>query len=676
MGIELKTFCSPVFGVLFAWFFFSPVALSQAVEPYASQTPTMIDLSAGEPVRDVTGKVGVFRDTSARVTVQEVIEPGDRFEFRTWPTSEPHFGFTDDAIWLRLRLDNRSGGSETWRLVLSTNFMKELSVWKTSKAGSSSLVLDQRKGSPFSSRIIPHPYLIAPFDVEAGETSELYIRYRSDGNTSMPIRLETEESFAAWAQGLSAKLYVFYGVMAVLIIASIAGWLATQRFVFGAYTAYALCVLLYLAHLDGTTFQYLWPFAPEWNTFASLPIGCAVGFTAAYFVRAYLNVREDHPTGNKILWFIMAGCIALPLSVPLIGESAAKAYSTLWVTAASLVYLGIGIQAVRREPHLRLWFFLAGWAGIVIASLTLTGRDILNFETGRRDSVDVIRVAMVFDAVMMGLAMAAGITQLKRERDQSLREQYLTAQRNLALHERVNSVESRYAEAAEAAERSGKALADTSHDIRQPLFALRAAMRDLETAQTSSPEQYSTIEKSLSYIEALVNEQLETFVVDRAQETPTGPTHTQTSSVLNAVEDMFSADANAMGVAFKIVPNQFVAAADHLTLLRIVSNFVSNALSHAQASKVLVGCRKKGNTICFEVHDNGKGLTQDDMQTIMQRGVRGDDSEQGGKGLGLSIAADLARKSNLEIYVQSQVGRGSMFGVKAPLAKLNCKGAT
>ena len=57
-------------------------------------------------------------------------------------------------------------------------------------------------------------------------------------------------------------------------------------------------------------------------------------------------------------------------------------------------------------------------------------------------------------------------------------------------------------------------------------------------------------------------------------------------------------------------------------------------------------------------------------EELMQRVVRGDKSRTAeGSGLGLQLCADFARKNGGDVFVQSELGKGSTFSVLVPLKK-------
>jgi CheY-like chemotaxis protein len=97
---------------------------------------------------------------------------------------------------------------------------------------------------------------------------------------------------------------------------------------------------------------------------------------------------------------------------------------------------------------------------------------------------------------------------------------------------------------------------------------------------------------------------------------------------------------------------------------------VSNAVTYTTRGGVVVGCRRRGNALRFDVCDTGPGIPEDQRRNIFgeyyQLGAAA--GRQDGLGLGLAIVDQLGRLLGHEVEVDSHPGRGSRFSVSVPLA--------
>jgi CheY-like chemotaxis protein/anti-sigma regulatory factor (Ser/Thr protein kinase) len=114
-----------------------------------------------------------------------------------------------------------------------------------------------------------------------------------------------------------------------------------------------------------------------------------------------------------------------------------------------------------------------------------------------------------------------------------------------------------------------------------------------------------------------------------------------------------------------------VVRTDAALVERVVENFVSNAVRYTDEGRVLIGCRRRGDRLCIEIWDSGRGIPSDQRDAIFdefyQVGNPGRDHSQG-LGLGLSISKRVADILGHRIEVQSTPGKGSVFSVELPLS--------
>jgi signal transduction histidine kinase len=83
---------------------------------------------------------------------------------------------------------------------------------------------------------------------------------------------------------------------------------------------------------------------------------------------------------------------------------------------------------------------------------------------------------------------------------------------------------------------------------------------------------------------------------------------------------------------------------------------------------VLLGAFRRGDRLRLMVADDGIGVPAERQAAIFEPFVQSDDGRAaGGLGLGLAIAARLARLLDAEIRLQSRPGKGSRFWIDVAL---------
>lgn len=123
-----------------------------------------------------------------------------------------------------------------------------------------------------------------------------------------------------------------------------------------------------------------------------------------------------------------------------------------------------------------------------------------------------------------------------------------------------------------------------------------------------------------------------------------------------------------------IEDSPLVVWGDAHRLEQVVTNLLTNALSHAPASaQIVVRQRRVESDVELQVQDFGPGIPASELPHLFSRfyqvGVRGRQGTTRGLGLGLYIADQIVRGHGGQLTVASEVGKGSTFSLRIPLLK-------
>jgi NtrC-family two-component system sensor histidine kinase KinB len=103
----------------------------------------------------------------------------------------------------------------------------------------------------------------------------------------------------------------------------------------------------------------------------------------------------------------------------------------------------------------------------------------------------------------------------------------------------------------------------------------------------------------------------------------------------------------------------------------VLSNLIANALRYTRPEgHIDVRSRRAGGFIYFSVADDGAGIPPEFQSKIFDKFVRLDsDGSEGGTGLGLTICREIVRAHGGTIWVDSEVGKGSVFTFTIPVER-------
>jgi signal transduction histidine kinase len=210
-------------------------------------------------------------------------------------------------------------------------------------------------------------------------------------------------------------------------------------------------------------------------------------------------------------------------------------------------------------------------------------------------------------------------------------------------------------------------LAAASHDLRQPLHALNLFVTQLrrETDQAEQARLVERIDASVAAMNELFSSLLDISKLDAGVVTPS-VSDFPVDDLLKRIEMTFAAAAREKGLRLRVISNRAFIRSDFILLERILLNLVSNAIRYTVGGGVMVGCRRRGDTLRIEVWDSGIGIPEDQRSSIFREFYQLPAAERdrsGGLGLGLAIVDRLCRLLGHPIELISQLGRGSRFVV-------------
>ena len=117
------------------------------------------------------------------------------------------------------------------------------------------------------------------------------------------------------------------------------------------------------------------------------------------------------------------------------------------------------------------------------------------------------------------------------------------------------------------------------------------------------------------------------------------------------------------------VPDLPAVRADRTAIVLALDNLIDNAIRYSGESKtVTVRAASEGDTIRFEVIDQGVGIPADDLPQVRRRFVRGRTARGPGNGLGLAIVSRIAADHAGALDIASEVGRGTRAALIIPKA--------
>jgi two-component system phosphate regulon sensor histidine kinase PhoR len=216
-------------------------------------------------------------------------------------------------------------------------------------------------------------------------------------------------------------------------------------------------------------------------------------------------------------------------------------------------------------------------------------------------------------------------------------------------------------------------IADVSHELKTPIFAaqgfvhtlLDGAMKD----KTVREKFLKKAAKSLDRLDRLVSDLLTLSQIETGQ-IKMQITEVDLEELTREVLDQFEGKLAEKGMELRMEPppGKAMVYADHVRIVQVVTNLISNAINYSSESKQVIirfALRKKWVTL--SVRDFGEGIPKEHLGRIFERFYRVDKSrsrELGGTGLGLAIVKHILEGHRTKPEVESVPGEGSTFSFR------------
>ncbi|PHS68660.1 MAG: hypothetical protein COB23_08965 [Methylophaga sp.] len=213
-------------------------------------------------------------------------------------------------------------------------------------------------------------------------------------------------------------------------------------------------------------------------------------------------------------------------------------------------------------------------------------------------------------------------------------------------------------------------LTAASHDLRQPLHTI-GLLTTLLKDSNNEDERTHLMDNILVAVDGMNTMFISLLDISllESNQLPVNKTHFYLQDLLDKLVIDFTAQAKDKGLSFSSVETSVCVVTDQILLGRILLNLLSNAFRYTPKGKILLGCRRLKKHIRISVLDSGIGLSKEAQNKVFDSFYREKQAKQlsdQGLGLGLSIVQEASNLLGLNMGMQSQLAKGSVFYVDVP----------
>jgi len=216
---------------------------------------------------------------------------------------------------------------------------------------------------------------------------------------------------------------------------------------------------------------------------------------------------------------------------------------------------------------------------------------------------------------------------------------------------------------------------EVAHELRAPLTSIKGyvdlILEDEDYTKEEIYEWLRVVQANSNRLSQLIADLLDVSRIEAGKIT-IRQEPVDLVSAINEVLTTFQGQATAKQLRLSsFVPDdELLILGDQDRVIQVLNNLVSNAIKYTpDGGQVLVSAQRQQHMVRVDVVDSGIGLSPADQQRLFEKFFRADHPlvrQVAGTGLGLSIAKGIVEMHGGRIWVESQLGAGSMFSFTLP----------
>jgi len=208
----------------------------------------------------------------------------------------------------------------------------------------------------------------------------------------------------------------------------------------------------------------------------------------------------------------------------------------------------------------------------------------------------------------------------------------------------------------DAMETQGEFISNAAHQLRNPLAGVLALAESVRSAKTETAmrQRADDLVKAAKDTSQLAQKLLSYERAKSINPASAKEAFSLPDQLAELAAEFQRQAPNGIRIDFVPVDSDIHLSADRTMVREAAANLIDNALRHGGSGlkSVRIGCRTEAGQAAITIEDDGKGLTEQQIKTALQRfGQVGEDSD--GSGLGLPIAERVAHRHGGSLALKS-----------------------
>ncbi len=205
-------------------------------------------------------------------------------------------------------------------------------------------------------------------------------------------------------------------------------------------------------------------------------------------------------------------------------------------------------------------------------------------------------------------------------------------------------------------QRYRNAMDDLAHSLKTPLAVLKGFSVD----DGLTPEETRTLLEQVNRMNQIVSYQLQKAgSVSGGEIVRPVEIVSLINKVLSALQKVYRDKEIRLDVN---LPEKFFLRMDEGDFLEVIGNLLENAFKYGNNHVCITSWRLNTGEMGIGIEDNGAGLNEEEIENLLNRGARLDQTHEG-QGIGLAVVADIIKTYNINL----SFARSNLGGLKVDL---------
>jgi two-component system, sensor histidine kinase LadS len=548
---------------------------------------------------------------------------------------------------------------------------------------------------PFQKRFVESKNIIFKIR-ESPQPLTYYINVKSRWFCNIKPRITTVKNYVRVAHYDDLIQGAFMGIVLFFVLYNLFLFIQLRNQIYLFYCVYLFSISFFVVRHNGFITEFLLRYAPQYNDAGFVMTGIASIF-GTLFTMSFLETKKYLPR----LHVFFKGF----LIVAILYTIALAAKEMYWTAVASQTIIPLGTILVFmasliswRKGNSASKYYFIGWFTLFICQIFFIGENRGALPSNIFTTY-ATHFGIAFEALVLSYAIAARFRMLRQEQKNTelsmievlkLNEQLMQEKNTLLekkVEERTSALQSalvkvetseeKLQEYAHRLERSNRELTEfahiASHDLKAPIRGIISFSQLFERRNTAKfddtdREYFNYIKNNAFHSAQLIDDVLNYSKIDKNLDDPTKIDIKRSIEVIKMNIDALIKEKNG-----EIVTHDLPIITGHKSLIvQLFQNLIGNGLKYNKSEKAVVTVSSevysRGETV-FCIADNGIGIAPENHQKVfaMFRRLHAQ-SEYEGSGIGLAFCARIVTTYGGEIWLDSDVDKGTKVFFTLPKA--------